>query len=239
MEQWKIVVSKNTKKMWENMSEEQKQQISNKISKSRGEYLSNQTEEQKQHRVQQFKQTWYSATEEEKKTRNTKNSNAKKQWWDNITEEQLQHRTQQWKNSMDSKSPEEKALIQHKIYETKKENGSLNTSKQELEIKTILETKYIVNTQYKCPEFPFACDFYLPELNIFIDYNEMWTHGREPFDSTNKQHQEILNNWKSKNTKFYDNAIYTWTNLDVRKTQVAKANNINRLVFYTLEQFKQ
>lgn len=238
MELWKKTVSKNSKWMWENMSKDQKEQVRSKMSKSAIEYLSTQTTEQKNHRIEQFKHTWYSATDEEKTLRNKKNSNTKKRWWDNITEEQLQHRTQHWKNSMESKSQEEKSLIQQKIYETKKANGSLNTSKQELEIQQILESKYIVMTQYKCREFPFACDFYLPQLKLFIDYNEMWTHGKEPFDSNNTQHQEILNFWKSKNTKFYKNAIYTWTDLDVRKTKLANKNGINRLVFYTMEQFK-
>ena len=32
---------------------------------------------------------------------------------------------------------------------------------------------------------------------------------------------------KSKNSKYYDNSIYTWTDLDVRKREVATNNNLN------------
>ena len=38
---------------------------------------------------------------------------------------------------------------------------------------------------------------------------------------------EELEYWKSKNTKFYDNAITTWTIRDVEKRKIAKNNKLN------------
>lgn len=44
----------------------------------------------------------------------------------------------------------------------------------------------------------------------------------------------MLKLWKHKNTKFYQNAIYTWTCLDVKKRETAKNNNLNFFEFYTI-----
>ena len=44
----------------------------------------------------------------------------------------------------------------------------------------------------------------------------------------------MLKLWEHKNTKFYQNAIYTWTCLDVKKRETAKHNNLNFFEFYTI-----
>jgi hypothetical protein len=57
------------------------------------------------------------------------------------------------------------------------------------------------------------------------------------FDKNNSKHIEILNKWKSKNTKYYNNAINTWTKLDVKKLKAFKENNLNFKIFYNISQF--
>ena len=238
LQKWKQQTSENTKRMWLTMPEDQRKIVTNRMSAKAKDILNHQTKEQKQHRIEQFKKTWYSSSEEEKQLRNKHNSESKKEWWKNASQEVIEKRSLKRNQTMENKTDEEKLEIQEKIYNTKKKNGSLNTSKQEKEIEQILRAKFNVIPQYKCEKFPFACDFYVPELDLFIDYNEMWTHGGEPFNKCNPKHIEKLNMWKSKNTKFYNNAIYTWTDLDVRKAEVTKQNNLNRIIFYTLEEFK-
>lgn len=123
-----------------------------------------------------------------------------------------------------------------KSYNTKRKNNSFNTSNGEKQIQKLLESKFTVICQYKCEEYPFCCDFYLPELQLFIEYNGCWTHGGRPYGSDcTKQ----LDKWKekAKSSKYYKNAIYTWTDLDVRKRKVAKENNLNWVEFFTMEQF--
>ena len=61
----------------------------------------------------------------------------------------------------------------------------------------------------------------------------MWTHGIHPYDPTNKDDQETLQLWKSKNTKFYENAINTWTIRDVQKRECAKKNGLNYLEIFS------
>ena len=48
------------------------------------------------------------------------------------------------------------------------------------------------------------------------------------------QKKKKLNKWKekAKTSKFYQTAIYVWTDLDVRKRECAKKNNLNFEVIY-------
>lgn len=135
---------------------------------------------------------------------------------------------------------------QEKQYTTKKANKSFNKSKKEDELFEFLTNKFntiILRQKYDSLRFPFSVDFYFPRYELFVDFNGNWTHGGEAFDSNNTLHLEKLNEWKSKCTdkkSYWQNAIYTWTDLDVRKRNLAKENNINYIqVFgYDFEKIK-
>ena len=125
-------------------------------------------------------------------------------------------------------------IIQQKIYQTKKKNNSFNTSSIEKLLEEYLKEKNInYKTQYKSEVYPFNCDFYFPDNDLYLEINAHWTHGGHPFDSTNKDDLLLLEQWKSKNTKFYDIAINTWTVRDVKKRECAKKNNLNYLEVFT------
>lgn len=242
-EEWKRIVSKNSKAMWKNMSEEQIQEMLNKMSITAKRNNENMTEEEKLHRIQAFKNTWYGASEKEKQLRNKHNSESKKEWWNNVSEEVIQQRSKQYKKTMSSKTEEELKEIQNKIYETKRKNNTLNVSKPERYYENLLKQKYKDNVlcQYKSNEFPFACDFYLKHIDLYIDLNFHWTHGKHLFDVNNEEDKQTLELWKQRSikSKFYKNAIYTWTDLDIRKDKISKQNNINRVVFYTEKEFNK
>lgn len=126
----------------------------------------------------------------------------------------------------------------HKSYITKKKNNTFNSSKIEnIDYKKLL-TKYPDTIHhYKDDRYPFECDFYIPSKDLFIELNFHWTHGSEPFNKDNLKHLEKLNLWKNKNTFYYNNAINTWSNLDVRKLKTFINNNINYKIFYTQKEF--
>ena len=108
--------------------------------------------------------------------------------------------------------------IQQKINNTKKLNHTFNTSKPENESYKLLKEKYPnVEYQYRSELYPFVCDFFIPELDLYIECNYHWTHGGHPFDSNNINDYNKLELWKSKNTKYYDNAINCWTIRDVNE----------------------
>lgn len=128
--------------------------------------------------------------------------------------------------------------IINKIYNTKRKNNSFNISKPEKVFEQLLlnnNIKYIYN--YKSELYPFNCDFYLSDLNIYIELNLHWTHGKEPFDNTNLDHIKKLKKWQSKNTKYYNIAIKVWTQTDVFKRQIAKKNNLNYIEIFDEKKF--
>lgn len=130
-------------------------------------------------------------------------------------------------------------LYMDKIYNTKKKNNSFNTSKYEEIIYQKLLSKYdIVERQYKSDLYPWKCDFYIPEIDLYIEYNGWWGHGKEPFIGNDEQLQKVKL-WENKNTSQYNRAIDIWTNRDVLKRNTAKQNNLNYLEFFTMDEFNE
>jgi hypothetical protein len=88
-------------------------------------------------------------------------------------------------------------MVQH-VYETKKKNNTFHTSKPEDETYKILLGKWAdVVRQYKSKEYPFACDFYIPSLDLYIECQYSWTHGDHPFDENNENDRKIIEVWES------------------------------------------
>ena len=130
--------------------------------------------------------------------------------------------------------------IQLKINSTKKKNNSFNISKtEEICFKILNEVFPNIIRQYRSEKYPFNCDFYIPEKDLYIEFNGTWTHGKHPFDINNKNDIDLVEMWKSKNTKFYQNAIETWTKRDVLKREAAKNNNVNFIEFWNLDEVKK
>ena len=136
-------------------------------------------------------------------------------------------------------NPNYQSEVTNKINKTKKIHRSFNSSKDELIILNKIKEKYFnVKYQYTSKKYPFACDFYIPELDLYIDYNGHWTHGNKPYDANDIDCVDLVNNWRNKNTKYYNMAIYVYTDLDVRKRQISKKNKINRIEFFNLKEFE-
>lgn len=128
-----------------------------------------------------------------------------------------------------------------KSYETRAKNGTLGKNADtipELETyKKLLESfseEDIVKQYFDKDRYPFKCDFYIKSIDKFIEVHGNWTHGDMPFDPENPECQLKLAQWqeKAKDSDYYRCAIYTWTDLDVRKLETAKKNNLNYEVIY-------
>ena len=131
------------------------------------------------------------------------------------------------------KSPE----IREQQWETKKKNGTTNTSKIEEQF-----AKYLENNNYKFERnyakdkrYPYHVDFYLNDFDLFIEIQGTWTHGGHPFNALNEDDQKRLLEMKSKNTKYYDSAIRSWAIRDVEKRECAKRNNLNYLELFSCD----
>ena len=139
-----------------------------------------------------------------------------------------------------SKSKEEQELIKTKSNNTKKKNHSFKQSNLENTCYLILKKIFKnVERSYKSNVYPFNCDFYIPNLDLYIECNFHWTHGGCLYNSRTKHCKEQLNLWKEKSftSKYFNNAIYTWTIRDVNKYKIALQNKLNYKVFYTKDEF--
>jgi len=135
--------------------------------------------------------------------------------------------------------------ILNKSLENRLKDKKYKQSKEEIKLFNIIKETFpdVVNG-YKSEKYPFICDFYIPTLDLYIEYQGDWTHGpnefncHHPYDENNKKHIECKNILyeryikSNKNKKFYLNAIDTWTRRDVIKRNTAKINNLNYLEFF-------
>lgn len=143
-------------------------------------------------------------------------------------------KTNEFKEKL-SKSNERRMQRQ---YLTKKKNHSFSFSKQELEVyKRLLEKFTVVERQYKSEKYPFKCDFYIPEKDLYIEYNGSWTHGTHPYDEKNESDQIRLKHMKEKSltSDYYKSAIKTWTIVDPLKRLTAKQNKLNYIELWKID----
>ena len=127
--------------------------------------------------------------------------------------------------------------IKNKICNTKKKNHTFNTSSTEDKIYNLLCQKYEVHRNWnKDLRYPWMCDFYIEEIDLFIECNFHWTHGGHPFNQNSIKDQVKLEQWKSKQTKYYDNAIETWTKRDIKKRNKAKEEKLNYVELWSYEE---
>lgn len=140
--------------------------------------------------------------------------------------------------------------IQEKIYNTKLLNNSFNISYQEDVCFDLLKEKYSdCIRQYKSELYSFNCDFYIPSLDLYIEYNGSHYHHYHPFDINDdndinelnrlKEKAENSNAHKNGKKSQYDNIIYTWTILDVKKRNIAQQNNLNYIEFWNINEVKE
>lgn len=130
----------------------------------------------------------------------------------------------------------ESKLKEHK---TKKKNNTFNKSKIEKELEIKLKELFPnLKTQHKTDVYPFNCDFYIPSLDLYIEYNGIWTHVGCFYDENNEDNKNTLEKWKqaSEHSDFYLSAIDTWTRRDLNKLNTALKNNLNYVAWFNQEQ---
>ena len=131
-----------------------------------------------------------------------------------------------------------------RVHETKKRNNSYSKSSfEDLFFQLVSEqiTEKAIMRQYRDPvRYPFACDFYIPTLDLFIEINAHLTHGGHPFDSTSEVDQKQLEYWKTIQDEHpvYKSAIDVWTYRDPLKMKTAKDNNLNYICLYNKQQIR-
>lgn len=137
------------------------------------------------------------------------------------------------------KWPTQIPAIQAKIVETKRARGTFHTSAPEEELYGLLCEQFgadDIDRQHRDAErYPFACDFYIKSLDLFIELNASWTHGGHWFDPNSPNDLAKVAEWKDKVKRghmFYAAALETWVKRDSRKLACARSKGINYLVFW-------
>lgn len=143
------------------------------------------------------------------------------------------------KNSVENES------IRNSIFEHRRSNGTLNTSKPEEALYEILITLFgednVVRNKIIDNRYPFHVDFYIKSLDLFIELNGDKSHGGHWFNPDSKSDLQTLSAWTDNMLRIekecgkssrYRKYIKTWTKTDVQKRSVAKSNNLNYLVFW-------
>ena len=127
-----------------------------------------------------------------------------------------------------------------KINESKRKNHTFNTSKFEEEMFYYIKEKFpSVKRQYKDNiRYPWRCDFYIPELDYFIEVQGYYTHGKEPYNPNSIKHQVLVQRYKE---RYGTNCqpVTIWIIKDVEKRECAKKNNLNFKEIWTLEEGKK
>lgn len=142
---------------------------------------------------------------------------------------------------------EKLSLINEKRRKTLKEHGYIVYSQAESIILNLLRKKFKkIICQYYSVLYPYMCDFYIPEIDTYIEYQGYYTHGGHPFNKNDINDIEELNklinlnkNHKTPNNNLYNSKIITWTQEDIKKRNIAKQNKINYIEFYNIDECKK
>lgn len=80
--------------------------------------------------------------------------------------------------------------------------------------------------------YPFNCDFYIKSLDLFIEMNVHYSHGKHWYDSNNHDDKLRVEHLLSSKSKKSRESVQTWIKNDVEKRLKAKQSGLNYLVFW-------
>ena len=115
------------------------------------------------------------------------------------------------------------------VYRNKEfELNDNNTNTSNIEPKNNISYK----SQYTSKEYPFHCDFYFPNKKLYLEIQGSWVHGKHPFGSCEGD-DKLLNQYKKKNSNYYNQVIKIWTQSDPLKRETARKNGLNWVEVFT------
>ena len=130
--------------------------------------------------------------------------------------------------------------MQEHRYNVMTKNHSFNTSKPEEELYLYIKEKFpSVKRQYKDKlRYPYNCDFYIPELDYFIELQGYYTHNTHPYNPNSISDQVLVERYKERYGPKCQ-AITIWTLKDPEKRECAKHNHLNFKEVWSLEEGKK
>jgi len=122
-----------------------------------------------------------------------------------------------------------------KAIKTKIKNHTNGASVSKFETKMIEYLRqtypdYSIFTQYKEDRYPFDCDCYVKDLDLFIEFQGSYYHNKRPFEGTE---EDLIEYEKLSNSGIQKSRIANvWRYKDTEKRKVAKDNNLNFLEYW-------
>lgn len=129
--------------------------------------------------------------------------------------------------------------MQERRYNTMKRNHTFNSSSTEEELFLYIKSMFpTVVRQYKDKNrYPYFCDFYIPELDYFIELQGYYTHGKHPFNPNSNEDLQLIEYYKKKYGEDCQ-PITIWSIKDVEKRDCAKRNHLNFKEVWSLKDGK-
>ena len=129
--------------------------------------------------------------------------------------------------------------MQERRYDAMKRNHTFNSSSTEEELFLYIKSRFpTVVRQYKDKNrYPYFCDFYVPELDYFIEFQGYYTHGKHPFNPNSDEDLQLIEYYKKKYGEDCQ-PITIWSIKDVEKRDCAKEHNLNFKEVWSLEDGK-
>ena len=130
--------------------------------------------------------------------------------------------------------------MQERRYGAMKRNHTFNSSSTEEELFLYIKSRFPkVIRQYKDKNrYPYFCDFYIPELDYFIELQGYYTHGKHPFDPNSNEDLQLIEYYKKKYGEDCQ-SITIWSIKDVEKRDCAKRNHLNFKEVWSLKEGKE
>lgn len=135
--------------------------------------------------------------------------------------------------------------IRNQIFETRRQRGTLNSSKAEEILYEMLIAYFgqddVLRSVCVDDRYPYHVDFYIKSRDLFIELNGDKCHNTHWFNANDERDIQVVNSWKENQLRVesetgkpsrYRKYIDTWTISDVKKRQSAKTHHLNYLVFW-------
>lgn len=128
--------------------------------------------------------------------------------------------------------------VKLKAYRTALENSKTQKSKEEDRIyECLLSLGYKVERWKMTKDFPYNVDFYLPEYDLYVEYQGSQYHNSRAFIGTKEDKRELQELYKKNEDKGgnsqYGMIAYVWSVLDVKKREEAKRIGLKYLEIYS------
>lgn len=161
------------------------------------------------------------------------------------SEDGIKKKTATWLKNLGVDHPSKCPSVSEKQWESKKRNGHAASSKVEEQIHDLLVERYgTVFRNHKTSLYPFHCDFYIPIIDTYIEYQGFEGHGGHSFDYNNPDDVDKLLLWAERADKKkldrrnkYLAYVHTWAERDPMKRACASRNKLNWFEFFTFEDF--